>query len=197
MDLFTQEYLHWVHLKGLEPKWFRRWYSKWCLYSVTNGHWGQVRSLSALMWLLVWSQKSNLVMATKSHCLHLNVLTLPWEFTFGTLSSCSSYSSPSLSDLFSSSPEYSLGFGDIGDDSKPFFSRAICSFLSGLSVWMFSVGGWEEPAASGEAQGVRECCCFIPSDFSSDAALVEFWFSWPFGDAIGSEQGGVKGLWSL
>ena len=84
MLLLTQVYEQLGHLKGLAPKWLRKWYSKWCLYSVTKGHLGQVSIFSGLMWILVCLQKSSFVTATNSHCLHLKTLTLPCELILGT-----------------------------------------------------------------------------------------------------------------
>uniref|UniRef100_A0A182V042 Uncharacterized protein n=1 Tax=Anopheles merus TaxID=30066 RepID=A0A182V042_ANOME len=99
--------LHFGHWNGLERWWLRRWYSRWCLYSVTNGHFGQVSIFSGLMWLRVCSQKLSFVTATNSHCLQRNFLTWPCEFTFGlrmpSSSSLPSYEPSSQSEPASSS----------------------------------------------------------------------------------------------
>ena len=45
----------------------------------------QLSIFSGLICILVCLQKSSLVTVTKSHCLHLNVLTFPCELILGTL----------------------------------------------------------------------------------------------------------------
>ena len=54
-----------------------------CLDFFKNTH--QLSIFSGLICILVCLQKSSLVTVTKSHCLHLNVLTFPCELILGTL----------------------------------------------------------------------------------------------------------------
>ena len=46
------------------------------------------KNIFIIYWPLPCFQNSNFVTATNSHCLHLNVLTFPWEFTRGTRTYC-------------------------------------------------------------------------------------------------------------